>query len=358
LLPAAAQDASLSDAPFYVGFSSGSTGQPKAIVRRHGAWLSSFLAMSIEFGLRPETAIAAPGSLFFSFSLIAALHALTIGATLIVPGRDASGPTETLVPGPHTAYLLPSLLAGAVRRAGRRGERFTGIRQIICAGETLSAGTRAEAAAIFPRATIREYYGASELGFVTVIDDAEAAARPGSVGRAFLGAEIAILDDRGLPLRPGEVGRIGARTSYGFAGYAGDPLGAARIAPFGWPSVGDLGWRDADGYLYLAGRADRMVVIRGENVFPEQAERVLLAHPAVADAAVIPDREERPRGLVAYVVRREAVAARELIGACTRQLPTRAVPQRIVFRDAFPQTATGKVDRAALARDLPGGDAR
>ncbi|MCC7365051.1 MAG: AMP-binding protein [Dehalococcoidia bacterium] len=340
---------------FYVGFSSGSTGSPKAIARAHHAWVASFLAMGIEFGVGSETVVAVPGSLFFSFSLIAALQALSTGATLRFPAEPGVDALLDSLDGAHVAYLLPSVLRGVVRRARERGRRLAELQRIVCAGEPLPAALREEARAAFPRAELVEYYGASELGFVTVMPATEAAAKPGSVGRAFFGSKIAVLRDDGTPAAPGEAGLVCARTQYGFAGYYGDPAGTDRIAHHGWHTVGDLGWLDDDGYLYLAGRRDSMVVIRGENVFVEHVERVLLSLPGVHAAAATAEPPGEPTHLVAFVVAPgcEAAALRRVLRG---QLSGHALPRRVVLLDDLPRTPTGKIARAALAR--PADDAR
>ena len=344
-----------SEAPFYVGFSSGSTGAPKAIVRQHGTWLNSFLAMSIELGVGPGTTVAVPGTLFFSFSLIAALQALYVGATLHLP--EAPGVDATLRSFEReveVAYVLPSILGDAVRRATERRKTYPGVRRIICAGEKLPDAARDAAAVPFPNAEVVEYYGASELGFVTIMRPREAATRPGSVGRPFLGSELAILDATGAQLPTGEVGLVCARTEYGFAGYYGDTAGTARLDHHGWQTVGDLGRLDEDGFLYLAGRRDTMVVIRGENIIVEEVERVLLQVPGVRTAAVIAEPVERPTHLVAFVVA-PGGDRRAIREALANRLTGHALPRRVELVDAIPLTATGKVARADLARG--GGDA-
>jgi long-chain acyl-CoA synthetase len=345
-----------SDQAFYVGFSSGSTGTPKAIVRSDRAWLQSFLAMTVEFGIGPDTTIAVPGSLFFSFSLIAALHILYLGGTLALPGSSTMADVrESLSGDAASAYILPSVLATFTRWAAAHGATFADMRQIICAGEKLPAPLRDAVGTVFPSALVREYYGASELGFVTGIDDNEARRRPGSVGRPFLGSELAILAPDGPPCLAGETGLVCARTEYGFSGYYGDPAGTHRIAHHGWQTVGDMGWRDADGYLYLAGRQDSMVVIKGENVYPEAVEHVLLAIDGIEAAAVVAEPEGSPTGLVAYVVTAGAGDAAGILAACSQRLPRHAVPRRVHFLDALPRTATGKFARTGLPRDQRAG---
>lgn len=336
---------------FYLGFTSGSAGAPKAVARNHRAWVNSFLAMTLEFGIGPGEPVIVPGSLFFSFALIAALHALYVGGTVVLPQRGGvSGLLETLSRQPGTLYALPSLLAEALHRAGRRGARFPDLRRAICAGEKLHPETKRQVARVCPNAELYEYYGASELGYVTVLRPGEHEARPDSVGRPFVGSRVAVLDEAGRAVPPGHVGILCARTEYGFAGYYGQPELDGTVEHYGWHTVGDLARQDPDGYVYLVGRRDNMVVIRGENVYPEEVEQVLCAIPGVARAAVVPEPPDAPTHLVALLQTHGAPPdAGAVLQACRRALAPRKVPRRVVFVDELPTTPTGKLARTRLA---------
>lgn len=334
---------------FYIGFSSGSTGAPKAIARSHGAWLSSFLAMSVEFDISAGSTVVVPGSLFYSFSLIAALHALFVGATVVLPAAPGSRSLLSAMAGDGlTVYALPSLLEDVVAKGGRRGSAFPGVRRIVCAGETLRPQARARAAEVFPSAEVVEYYGASELGFVTIARPEDEARQPGSVGRPFLGTAVAVLGADGAALPRGRVGLLCAKNGYGFSRYRGaEPLGDTVLGE--WRTAGDLAWQDDEGYVHLAGRRDNMLVVRGENVFPEEVERVLNAEPGVRLAAVVGEPAVTPAHLVALVEPSDdALDAQGLLRACRTALGLRKTPRRVVVVRELPRTATGKLARAEL----------
>jgi long-chain acyl-CoA synthetase len=341
------------EVPFYAGFTSGSTGEPRGIVRSHAAWLRSFDAMSTAFGVPDGARVLVPGSLFFSFSLIAALHTLHTGGTLLVPDHEGPrGLAAALAEGADAVHVLPSVLHETLALADRRGQTFADVRRIICAGEPLSAETRALVAARCPRAELFEYYGASELGFVTLLDPAGAAAHPGSVGRPFPGSEVAVLDDEGRPLPPGETGLLCARTPYGgMRTLDGDDLDVT-LDHHGWRTVGDLASRDVEGYVTLSGRGDRMAVIRGENVYPEEIERVIAGLPGVARVAVLPLPAATPTHLVAAVqVDGEGPNADAILEACRAALPPRKRPRRLVLVESMALTGTGKIDYGQM-RDV------
>ncbi len=351
---AAASLAWESDRPFYIGFSSGSTGTPKAIVRNHRAWLNSFLAMSLEFEVGMAHNVVIPGDPAWSFSLIAALHALFCGYTVVLPG--SAGTREALdlaCQWGGVVYAVPSVLAEMTRRAGRLGSVCDAVSHIICAGEKLHAQTRAAAQTAFPAARIFEYYGASELGFVAVLGDEDAATHPGSVGRPFLGSRVAVLDEKGRELPPGQAGLLCAQTEYGCIGYWDAGIVDAALDHHGWQTVGDLAVRDESGMVTLAGRRDNMVVIKGQNIYPEAVESVIGAVPGVSDAVVTGEPVEAPMHLVALVVpSRDAdeLASRGIVDHCRAHLDGPAVPRRVVLTSELPRTPAGKVDRAEAAR--------
>ena len=141
---------------------------------------------------------------------------------------------------------------------------------------------------------IFEMYGSSEGTGPAICDSHEWLAHPGTVGKASARIEYTIVDDDGNDLRPGEIGTIYCRRSDGAPEYHGDPDKTASIRlPDGRFTVGDLGWLDDDGYLYLADRRVDLILVAGSNVYPAEIEAVLSEHPSVADVAVfgIPDPE-------------------------------------------------------------------
>jgi acyl-CoA synthetase (AMP-forming)/AMP-acid ligase II len=170
-----------------------------------------------------------------------------------------------------------------------------------------------------------------------------------SVGRVLEDVEVEIRDEDGEPLATGEVGRVCLRTARVMEGYEG---GEARADD--WFESGDLGWLDDGGYLFLTGRAGDMIIRGGENIAPQEVEDVLLAHPAVSEAAVVgKDDEEWGQRVVAAVVLAERAAAteEELIDHCRPLLAGFKRPEEVAFVASLPHTSTGKLmRRKVLAR--------
>lgn len=200
---------------------------------------------------------------------------------------------------------------------------------------------------------VHELYGASESYGNCHIGPDEVASHPGSVGRALTGT-IHITDPDGAELPPGEIGTVwfeGAGTFH----YQGDERKTREsMDPRGWRTVGDLGYLDDDGYLYLTGRRDQLIISGGVNIHPQEAEDVLLVHPAVDDVAVIgvPD-EEYGQVVHALVVPAETAAgpdlAAELVEYCRSRLAHYKCPRSVEFVAQLPRGENGKLYKRKLA---------
>ena len=198
-----------------------------------------------------------------------------------------------------------------------------------------------------------EYYGATEANGATTISSEEWLAHRGSVGRP-LHCKIHIVDDDGRDLPPGEIGTVyfegGARFDY-----HNDPEKTARsYSPEGWSTVGDVGRVDEEGYLYLTDRKAHMIITGGVNVYPQEAENLLILHPRVRDVAVIgvPNEEfgEEVKAVVEPMDMREAgpELAGELIDWCRERLSSVKCPRSVDFDPALPRAESGKLYKRRL----------
>ena len=173
-----------------------------------------------------------------------------------------------------------------------------------------------------------------------------------SIGRSMPDVEMKVIDEAGNDLPRGEVGEIVARGPRLMSGYWKDAEKTAKaMTKDGWLRTGDMGYMDEDGYFYLAGRGDDMIIRGGENISPEEVENVLYAHPAVEEVAVIgvPDPEwgQEPRAIVA-LKKGETATPEELIEFCRERLSSFKRPRSVVFVDGLPRTSTGKVLKRVL----------
>ncbi|WP_208028480.1 AMP-binding enzyme [Rhabdothermincola sediminis] len=196
-----------------------------------------------------------------------------------------------------------------------------------------------------------EYYGASEGGGTSIGPD-EWLRKPGSVGRPYPGNEFRILDDEGNELPPGVSGRIWVRTAGSSFEYHNDPAKTARTyREGGWFSVGDVGYLDEDGYLFLTDRASDMVISGGVNIYPREIEDCLHQHPDVADCAVFGVPDDRwGESLVAVVQRRagSTLGQAEVVEWVRTNLADYKKPRRVDFVDELPRDPNGKVVKRRL----------
>ena len=201
---------------------------------------------------------------------------------------------------------------------------------------------------------IHEYYGATEgLGF-TACNSQEWLAHKGTVGRVLLG-ELHVLDDDMKPLPAGTAGTLWFKTATPFE-YFNDPAKTreARSGDGAMSTVGDVGYVDADGYLYLTDRATFMIISGGVNIYPQECENLLITHPKVADAAVfgVPNADlgEEVKAVVQLMpgVPKTGATAEELIAFCGQHLARQKVPRSVDFEDELPRLPTGKLYKRLL----------
>jgi long-chain acyl-CoA synthetase len=208
---------------------------------------------------------------------------------------------------------------------------------------------------------IHEYYGATEgLGF-TACNSEEWLAHKGSVGRVLLG-DLHILDEEGKPSPKGVPGEIWFKTATPFE-YFNDASRTAesRSSDGAMSTVGDVGYVDDDGFLYLTDRSTFMIISGGVNIYPQECENLLITHPKVADAAVfgVPNEDlgEEVKAVIQPMPGVEAGAEleKELIAFCGEHLSRQKVPRSIDFTDELPRLPTGKLYKKGLRDKYWGG---
>lgn len=356
------------DDPALIIYTSGTTGKPKGALHAHRVLLGHLPGVEL-----PHDHFPHPGDVFWTPAdwawigglLDVLLPALHHGMPVVAHRARKFEPEAALaVMERHgvTCTFLPPTALKMLRQVPDIPARFPGLRlrTIASGGETLGTELLDWGMAAFG-VRINEFYGQTECNVVVANSQRLFPARPGSMGRPVPGHEVAVVDDAGQPVPAGTEGTIAVRrgSPVMFLRYWNDPDATERKFVGEWLLTGDRGRQDADGHLWYIGRADDVITSAGYRIGPGEVEDCLIGHPAVALAGVVgtpdPDRTEV---VTAFVVptedRRPADAAAadalraELQAFVRDRLAAHAYPRRVVFVDALPMTATGKIIRAEL----------
>ena len=344
-----------------MSYTSGSTGRPKGVRRPlgNGDVLATYeLTAALTLGPEPT----APGSthlvcgpLYFRGPFIPAMVALHLGQTLVLSDRwTANGMLDSVQRYRVTStYLVPTMIHRLLRlpAADRAAADMSCLRYVLhSAAPCPIAEKRALLDWLGP--IVHETYGGTEGGG-TYVSPQEWLDRPGTIGRAWPGAEIHVLDEQGNDCPPGVTGTVYIKpTSPDFA-YHQDPEKTAAAKRGRLHTLGDLGYLDDDGYLFLHGRRSDLIISGGANVYPAEVEAVLLRHPAVDDVAVfgIPDVDwgQRVHALVVLADGTDrANLPAEFEAHCRVHLAGYKVPRSIEVRDSLPRTSAGKINKSSL----------
>lgn len=327
-------------------YTSGTTGHPKGAWRPRGVDIENVLQVISIFGLNQSDVHLMCGPGYHSaVSFFSALHQV-LGATVVMqPKFEAEGALDLI--GRHrvtTCFIAPTLLQRLVEAQERRPRDITSLRAIILGAAPCPYALKCRAEALFGQ-VLWEFYGATETGVNTVLRPEDQLRKPASCGTAMPGQEIRLVDAAGREVATGEPGELMVRNTW-LAEYYKRPDATGRSLRDGFFSVGDVAYRDAEGYYHICDRQIDMIISGGINIYPAEVEAALHAHPAVADAAVIgvPD-EQWGESVKALVQVRSAatVTEAELIAFCAERLASYKKPRSIDFTDELPRDAAGKL---------------
>ena len=345
------------ETPFFIGFTSGTTGAPKGAVVGHRGLIRNSLSLMLDYGAPSERGdrFLTLMPMFHSNSTWFGVTCVMAAATnVIAPGHsfdpeavlaliDERRITHTSVV-PTMLKLLVDLGPDIIGRYDLRS-----LHRFLCGSAPISAALKQQVETTLG-CTVNEGYGATETGIVSSLRAGDPPDKKSSVGRPTIGMEVEIRDPDGHPVETGTVGEVWIRgEAVLLTEYRGRPDATAKaLRPDGWCSAGDMGRLDKDGFLFLADRKNDLIISGGENVYPSEVESILLMHPAVAEAAVVgqPDAHwgEVVRAVIALRPGHEADVA-ELQTHCRRELAGFKIPRILDFVDALPKSPTGKILR-------------
>nr|WP_078060961.1 acyl-CoA synthetase [Bacillus australimaris] len=332
-----------SDPVFYMGFTSGSTGSPKAFIRRQQSWIESFRMTADAFGINHQDHVLILGTLLSSHFLYGAISTLYFGGTVTllekftpVKAKKALETSDITV-----VFTVPTMTESLLQIDAFKGDSPL---LVMSSGADWSISSKEQLVTNFPQVTFFDFYGTSELSFVSYLSSHDFRQKPSSVGRPFSSIQVEVRRTDQSVCQPNETGRIYVKSPMSFSGYLHE-----EKPPQEWLTVYDMGWLDEDGYLYMSGRENGMIVYGGLNIFPEEIERVLNEQPEVKRSIVVglpdPYWGEIPVAIIERVQQLKAV--RQTV---KEKLAAYKVPKKWLVIDHMIETSGGKIARASMKK--------
>jgi acyl-CoA synthetase (AMP-forming)/AMP-acid ligase II len=343
-------------------YSSGTTGRPKGIIRKHGAlsWgefspLDTYLRSA--YGLGPDTVYLVPAPLYHAAALSWCMNVLRAGGSVVL--MEKFDPLETLrlieTYRVTHAQFVPTMFVRMLRLPEEQKSQYSlaSLQMAIHAAAPCPAQIKRRMIQWFGP-IIHEYYAGSEGNGVTAVDSATWCSHPGTVGKAAFG-QIHILDDDGHELPANQDGLIYFSGGADFEYYKDEPKTASAFNAAGWSTLGDIGHLDNEGYLYLSDRRTDLIVSGGANIYPREVEDVLIQHPAVLDVAVIgiPNAEFGHEVKAIVELRPGVVGTAELAATlivfCRQHIAGYKCPKSVDFQ-TLPRLENGKMLKRELRK--------
>ena len=342
-------------------YSSGTTGRPKGIQRPltfppMGQGLPGAVPFLRALGLEDGGVYLCPAPLYHAAPLAWSTAAHRVGATVVVMERFDPVQALALIEQHRVthAQFVPTMFVRMLKLPDAERHRYdhSSLRAVVHAAAPCPVEVKRQMIDWWGP-IVNEYYSATEGLGATFITAPEWLAHPGSVGRPIVGTAH-ILDDEGGELAPGEIGTIWFEGGLPFE-YHNDPeKTASTLNENGWTTVGDVGYLDDDGYLYLTDRKTFMIISGGVNIYPQEVENLVVTHPKVMDVAVIgvPDDDlgEAVKAVVQPVDWHDAGPAleQELVELCRSHLAAYKCPRSVDFEPELPRHDTGKLYKRVL----------
>lgn len=328
---------------------SGTTGTPKGARRGNTSDPSAVTGIIEQIPYRHDDVVAVTSPLFHAWGLAQMTLAAGLGATVAVTTVFDVDTTLAQIERERVTVLavVPAILQRLLASPNLDATDLSSLRIVASSGSALPVPVVEEwLDRVGPN--LYNLYGSTEVGQATLATPDDLLASPSTAGRVMRGSTVCVLDECGDEVETGAIGRIFVGNGAQFDGYTG---GGGKEIIDGLMSSGDVGYVDADGRLFVTGRADDMIVSGGENVFPREVEDLLLAQVGIADVAVVgaPDDQFGQR-LVAHVVKTEGgkISKKQVKQVVADNLARHKVPRDVHFIAELPRTPTGKIRRNQL----------
>ena len=336
-------------------YTSGTTGEPKGVMRSHRNVRAAARNSYRGFGYTRDDVIAIAMPLSHSSALNSPMMPLLeLGGTLVLVERFDAARMLALIraEGVTCMRAVPAMIRMLLALPDFRSTALPSLRLVVNSSAPIDPLTYTEVKHRFQSIQVMNSYGLTEASTCTVLPDSMALAHPDSVGYAIPGVEMQVCDESDRAVHDGEEGEIWIRGEHVFAGYRNHPEKTRAVLVDGWLRTGDLAHRDAQGLYYLHGRRDDVINCGGRKFAPADVENCILQLPEVAETVVV----GVPHHILGQVVKAFVVlkpdatlSAKAVTRQCARNLPSHKVPFYVEFVPGLPRNSTGKVLRRKLA---------
>jgi len=337
---------------YYMNLTSGTTGLPKSYMLTHYNNAAAIIDVTTIFKVTEDDVVMIVFPMFGRVGFAWTGAAIYSGAKQVIVNFEPKKVLEIIQSEKVTiSNLVPTMAHLILSFPGFDKFDLSSLRALVFAGAPFPIPLQEQVRKrICPN--IYEYYGLQETAILTYASINDKIKKSASVGKVSPWAEVRIVDTSGKDVPMGTIGEIIAKSLGGTSSYYKDEEKTKETFKNGWCHTGDLGYLDEEGYVYISGRIKDMIVTGGQNVFSAEVENVLMAHPAVADCAVIglPD-EKWGEAVTAVIVKKPGaeVTEDEIIAFCKKEMAGFKVPKKVIWSEApLPRTPTGKVTKYVL----------
>lgn len=332
----------------FIAFTSGTTGVPKGYMRTHHSWIKSFEATKEAFQLDSIEHVSAPGPLVHSLSLFGLVQCLYYGGTFYL--SNSFDPVRVI----QQCQQIPDLILFVVPTMIEAILQIQlieplAIQALLCSGAKWSTASKHQCRLLFGGTPIYEFYGSSEASYISYSNIQHDPLY--SVGRAFPEVDISVRDEQFREVAVGTIGQLYIKSEMLFKEYYRLPEETEHVFREGWLVLGDYGYLDSEGYLYMTGRVRNRIISGGMNVFPEEVEAVLQQMPEIAEVMVTGKAHPYWGEQIIAIVRwnTDSPLSIEIIkDYCRSYLAYYKAPRDIITVEKFIYTSSGKIAREIM----------
>ena len=341
------------DALFRLAYTGGTTGKPKGVMLTTNIELTENAHILIDVlpDLRPGDTMLHGAPVTHGSGAFLLPHLIRGARNYIMPRFDPAQFLEIAEREKATAtFLVPTMISMLLDQPDI-GQRKLSLRRLVYGAAPIAPAVLQQGMQVLGRVFV-QIYGQAEAPLCITCLQPEDHDRVASAGRPYSLVDARVCDEEGRELPQGETGEVLARGTHVMRGYWNRPEDtAAKITPDGWLRTGDVGYFDKDGFLYLVDRKNDLIISGGFNVYPREVEDVLLAHPAIAEAAVVGLPDERWGDLVHAVISvRRPVTEEEVLAFCAERLAGFKRPRGVTVLRELPKSPVGKILRRESRR--------